>query len=459
MKDSKKIFLHTYGCQMNKLDSALVCSALKEAEFEIVDSEKEADAILINTCSVREHAEQRVISHLGNLKHIKETRPQLVVAVIGCMAQRMGGELLKHPAVDIVCGPAQIPQLIDLLKEALFNKSKSLAVTENILQHPLENQPLENFESSYDRDEQIIPGQAYVSIMRGCSKFCSYCIVPYVRGLEISRPPAVISEQIKRLAGRGIKQITLLGQAVNSYEYKTGDKTYCLADILETASIIDGIEWIKFITNYPTEKYFEQICFAMRDLPKVCRYLHIPAQSGSDKILKAMNRMYSCQQYLQLIEKAKNIVPNLSIAGDFIVGFPSETDDDFQQTVNLVQKAEHKNCFVFKYSPRPGTIGEKKLKDNVPAVVKQRRNVELLCVQEKISDRLSKEFLDKEVAVLVEGPSKKSHPDEGKEVQLVARTSTDWIVVFDGPKTLAGQFANVKIVNSTPLTLFGQLCS
>ena len=450
-----RIFVQTYGCQMNKLDSVLVAGAARETGFELIDDIKEADAVLINTCSVRQHAEQRVMSNLGYLQHLKKTKPELIVAVFGCMAQRLGNDLLKHPAVDIVCGPAQIPQLISFLQQALLDKRKSLAVTENILQHHLENCLLENFESHYDTDEQTIPGQAYISIMRGCSKFCSYCIVPYVRGLEISRPPAVIFEQIKRLADRGIRQVTLLGQAVNSYEYKSGDKIYCLADIFELASRVDGIEWIKFITSYPTEKYFEKICFAMRDLPKVCRYLHIPAQSGSDKILKAMNRKYNSRQYLRLLEKAKEIVPNLSVAGDFIVGFPGETDYDFQQTINLVQKADYKNCFVFKYSPRPGTIGDEKLEDDVPPDVKQKRNIELLAVQEKISDRLSKEFLNKEVRVLVEGPSKKAHPSGGNDIQLVARTSTDWIVVFDGPANLAGRFAKVKIVRSTPLTLFG----
>ena len=289
-----KIFLQTYGCQMNKLDSALVSAAMKDAGFEIVGSENEADAVLINTCSVRQHAEERVLSHLGNLKHIKETRPELVVGVIGCMAQRMGGELLKHSAVDIVCGPGQIIEIIELVKNAMVRlrspqvekKSKSLSVAENIRKAPADERKLGDFETQFDNDEGQPPGQAYVRVMRGCNKFCSYCIVPYVRGPEVSREPKVIIEQIKRLADDGVKQITLLGQTVNSYKYKEGGKTYCLADILETANAVSGIEWIRFVTNYPAEKYFGRICEAMRDLPKVCAYLHIPAQSGSDKILK-----------------------------------------------------------------------------------------------------------------------------------------------------------------------------
>jgi tRNA-2-methylthio-N6-dimethylallyladenosine synthase len=454
---SKKIFLQTYGCQMNKLDSALVSAALKEGGVEIVGSENEADAVLINTCSVRQHAEERVLSHLGNLKHIKESRPELVVGVIGCMAQRMGGELLKHSAVDIVCGPGQIIEIVELVKNAIEKKSKSLSVAENIRKAPADERKLDDFETQFDNDEGQPPGQAYVRVMRGCNKFCSYCIVPFVRGPEVSREPKVIIEQIKRLADDGVKQITLLGQTVNSYEYKEGGKTSCLADILEIANAISGIEWIRFVTNYPAERYFERICKAMRDLPKVCPYLHIPAQSGSDKILKAMNRKYTAEKYLELLEKAKSIVPGIAVAGDFIVGFPGETDEDFARTVELTKKARYKNCFVFKYSPRPGTAGEKKLKDDVPAEVKGERNIELLAVQEKISDELSKEFLGKEVRVLVEGASKKSHRD-GQKLQLVSRTDTDWIVVFEGDKNLAGKFAKVKITKVSPLTLFGEIC-
>ena len=409
---AKRIFLKTYGCQMNKLDSALVTAALKEAGFEIIESEKDADAVLINTCSVREHAEQRVLSHLGHLKHIKESRPDMVVGVIGCMAQRLGDKLLEHKAVNIVCGPGQIPKLVEYVKGALSRKSKQLAVTENIRTKPQANPQLEEFESVYDSDDKAIPGQAFVRVMHGCNNFCSYCIVPYVRGPEVSRPPARIIEQIKRLAAEGIKQVTLLGQAVNFYKYKSGDKTYRLSDILEMVNEVEGVEWIRFVTNYPSEDDFVKICEAMRDLPKVCHHLHMPAQSGSDKILKAMNRKYTVKQYLDLIETAKEIVPELAIASDFIVGFPGETEEDFQATVDLVTKARYRNCFIFKYSPRPDTTADKGLQDNVPVEIKKRRNIELLAVQEKISDEMSRDFLGRQVKVLVEGLSKKPHLNE-----------------------------------------------
>jgi tRNA-2-methylthio-N6-dimethylallyladenosine synthase len=282
-----------------------------------------------------------------------------------------------------------------------------------------------------------------------------------VRGPEVCRPPAAIIEQIRKLADAGVKQVTLLGQTVNSYKYTAGEKTYCLADLLATASNIAGIEWLKFVTSYPAEEFLDEILQAMADSPKVCHYLHMPAQSGSDKILRAMSRHYTAAQYLELLDKARAIVPDIAVAGDFIVGFPGETEEDFQATIDLTRKAKYKNCFIFKYSPRPGTRADKKLQDNIPAEVKKRRNIELLAVQERISDELSRDFLGRQVKVLVEGLSKKAHlnlDQSSSERQLVGRTAEDWIVVFNGPISLAGQLAKVKITKTSPLTLFGQLC-
>jgi len=457
----KKVHIKSFGCQMNKLDSALVTGALKDAGFALTEKVKEADVVLINTCSVRRHAEDRVLSHLGHLKHIKETQPGLVVGVIGCMAQRLGAELLDHEAVNIVCGPAQIPQIPDLVIRALQGRTKLLSVTENIRQKCSDDQSsvLDTFETAHDSDKYHIPGQAFVRVMRGCNNFCSYCVVPYVRGQEVSRPPAPIIEQITRLAADGVKQITLLGQTINSYNYPAGDRTYRLADLLEMASEVEGVRWIRFITSYPVD-FDEAILHAMADLPKVCPYLHIPAQSGSDRILKAMNRRYTAAEYLDLLAKARDIVDGIAIAGDFIVGFGGETDADFAATVELVKKAKYKNCFIFKYSPRPGTRADDKLADTVPAEVKKQRNIELLRVQNEISGRYNKCFLGQTLEVLAEGPSKKPHLDSAAcagQPQLIGRTATDYIVVFNGPKSLAGRFAKVKITKVSPLTLFGKL--
>ncbi len=452
-----RIFVQTYGCQMNKLDTNLVVNSFMQAGFELSEQPTQADVVLINTCSVRNHAEERALSLLGHLKHIKKTHPEIIVAVFGCMAQRLKSDLLSHEAVNIVCGPLQIPELVNLVNNAIGNVQKQSAISGDIRQKSSQKQlqRLDDFECSYDSAEDNLPGQAFVRIMHGCDKFCSYCVVPYVRGPEVSRAPEKIIVQIKKLADAGIKQVTLLGQTVNSYRYNS----FSFADLLCEVSKINSIEWIKFITCYP-KNFDERIFKVMAELPKVCRYLHIPAQSGSDKILKAMNRHYTCTEYLDLLQKARQIVPDIAIAGDFIVGFPGETEDDFQKSVELVKKAQYKNCFIFKYSPRPGTRADEKRADDVPMEVKKRRNTELLAVQEKNSTALNKNFISKIVKVLVEGTSKKAHLDDAnkeKYPQLIGRTAGDYIVVFNGPENLAGQFVDVSIIRTSALTLFGEL--
>lgn len=498
MTEPPTVHIKSFGCQMNKLDTALVASALEDAGFRLTDDVKEADAVLINTCSVRQHAEDRVFSHLGHLKHLKQHRPHMVVGVIGCMAQRLGSTLLEHEAVNIVCGPAQIPQIAEMLRQAIArNDEKRLAVIERIRQEtPRDDGALERFESAYGVTDEQIPHQAFVRVMRGCNRFCTYCVVPYVRGPEACRPPEAILEQVKKLADAGVKQVTLLGQTVNSYKYDAGGRTSCLADLLEMTARVLGIEWVRFVTSYPAGEFYEQILQAMAGSAKTCHYLHMPAQSGSDRVLAAMNRRYTAAHYLELIEWARAVVPDIAVAGDFIVGFPGETEEDFEATVDLAKKARYKNSFIFKYSPRPGTAADRRLADSVRPEVKQWRNVELLAVQEQISMELNQAFVGRRVRVLVEGPSKKAQVNaapmqggqgtcsgsenescrlgiepagaglqsataggstQGDFVQLVGRTSTDYIVVFHGPATLAGCFAEVCIVKATPLTLFGDL--
>lgn len=464
MNDARTVHIKSFGCQMNKLDTALVSSALREAGFVLTDSVKDADVVVINTCSVREHAEARVLSHLGHLKHLKKHRPGMVVAVIGCMAQRLGDALLEHDAVNVVCGPGQVPQLVGLVEDALSQNAKRLAVAEAIRgRADASSDALEQFESSYGHEsngEAGPLGQAFVRVMRGCDNFCTYCIVPYVRGPEQCRPPERILSQVRKLADEGVRQVTLLGQTVNAYRYHDGHKTYSLADLLGMVADVEGIEWIRFVTSYPSEEFYDDILYVMASSPKVCHYLHMPAQSGSDRILRAMNRHYTAEQYLELLGRARRIVSDIAIAGDFIVGFPGETEDDFQATVDLVRQARYRNCFIFRYSPRPGTTADKRHQDSVPDEVKQRRNVELLAVQETISEQLSGELLGRTVTVLVEGLSKKARVnplDSQSHPQLVGRTATDSIVVFNGSPSLAGRFADVRITATSPLTLFGDL--
>ena len=458
----RKIHLKSFGCQMNKLDSSLVADALTEQGYELTNKITEADVIIINTCSVREHAENRVFSNLGHVKHLKKSKPDLRVAVIGCMAQRLGDELLAHEAVDIVAGPAQLHEVPALIAEAMADQDKHLSVSEKIRQPAAsvtDSHKLDDFELAHDTDANHIKSQAFIRAMRGCNNFCTYCIVPFVRGPEVSRPPEAILEQAKKLVDQGIQQITLLGQTVNSYQYKSGEKNYMLADLLEQVSGINGIGWVRFITSHPG-RFDESILQVMANNPKVCPYLHIPAQSGSDRILKAMNRGYTAAEYVGLIDTAREIVPDIAIAGDFIVGFPGETDEDFEQTVDLVRRVRYKNAFVFKYSPRPDTHSEKKLQDNVSAEVKQQRNAKLLEVISEIAEEDNKRFLGQTIKVLVEGLSKKPHlnrTENQNNPQLIGRTAHDYIAVFNGPESLTGQFVGVKVTKTAPLTLFAEL--
>jgi tRNA-2-methylthio-N6-dimethylallyladenosine synthase len=470
---SSAVHIQSFGCQMNKLDTALVAAALQEAGFRLTDRLQEADAVVINTCSVRQHAEQRVLSHLGHLKHLKAHRPGLVVALMGCMAQRLGGKLLEQEAVNIVCGPAQIPQLAGLLAEAMAcvrreaarqeerDRPKQVVVSERIRRPiPPGDASLDDFELAHSAADAQMPGQAFVRVMRGCNYFCTYCVVPYVRGPEACRSPSAIREQVQRLADGGIRQVTLLGQTVNSYQYRCGEKTWCLADLLDMTARVEGIEWVKFVTSYPADAFYEEILRTMAGSEKVCRYLHMPAQSGSDRILRAMNRRYTAAHYLELIDKARALVPDIAVAGDFIVGFPGETEEDFQATVALARRARYRNCFVFQYSPRPGTRADKRLADTITDDVKQQRNAALLAVQGRISGEWNEASLGRQVTVLVEGLSKKSrvNPADGDDhPQLMGRTAADQIVVFHGPLSLAGQFAQVRITRTSPLTLFGTL--
>ncbi len=481
--EPRKIHIKSFGCQMNKLDSSLVTAALTDRGFCLTDKAADADIIVINTCSVREHAEARVFSHLGHIKHLKKSRPDILVAVIGCMAQRLGAELLAHDVVDIVAGPTQLHEVPDLIEQSLTDRGKHLSVTDKI-RRPVTDpdavaagHKLDEFEVAYDSDTNHIKSQAFIRAMRGCNNFCTYCVVPYVRGPEVSRPPQAIIEQARKLADSGIRQITLLGQTVNSYRYTAGGKIYTLADLLEQVSTLDNVHWVRFITSHPG-KFDDSILHVMADNPKVCPYLHIPAQSGSDRILTAMNRGYTTDQYLGLMDKARSIVPDIAIAGDFIVGFPGETDDDFAATVDLVRRVRYKNAFVFKYSPRPGTHADKRLEDNVPPEVKQERNVKLLEVISEIAEEDNQRFLGQTLEVLVEGPSKKPHlnnagaqpprmdPNNNQSSiinnqchhpQLIARTAHDYIVVFNGPESLTGRFVSVKITKTAPLTLFAEL--
>ena len=434
---ARKVFIHAFGCQMNKLDAELVLSALRRAGYEQTRQPADADVILFNTCSVREHAEQRVYSNVGKLKHLKRRKPRVVIGILGCMAQKDQGKIFERlPHVDLVCGTREFPHIVELIEETRRVGGHVLACAEHE-------------QIGVERDVACRPNRfhAYVSIMRGCDKFCSYCIVPYVRGREISRPPEEIVIEVKGLVDDGCREITLLGQNVTSYG-KSFRRKGALADLLAQLDPIAGLSRLRFVTSNPRDTTRE-ILEAMRDLPSVCEHLHVPAQSGSDRILSAMKRGYTAQQYRDLVAQARELVPGIALASDFIVGFPGETEADFEETAVLMREIRFQQSFVFKYSPRPGTPAVR-LEDDVPWAAKKRRNVALLAIQEAINREENPKFIGKEVEALVEGPSKRNPK------RLTGRLRTNHIVVFEGPPEVAGKVVAIRITSSTPLTLVGE---
>lgn len=437
LRDKSKFFFITFGCQMNKLDSELAAAELLRAGFTQAESENKAGVIIVNTCSVRRHAEERALSHLGRFKFAKKMFKDLVVVVMGCMAQKEGEALLDSiPPLDIVCGTrkfADLPSLVARVRE----RGERIVATED--EH-----------IDIDRLATARPDKwrAFICVLRGCNSFCSYCIVPYVRGRETSRPPADVITEVKRLVDDGCVEITLLGQNIDAYEYEGVD----LAELLQLVALTPGLRRLRFITSHPKD-ISPRLLDTVAAVPQVCGHLHMPAQSGSDKILAAMNRGYTAEHYLEIVNDARRRVPNIEIASDFIVGFPGETDADFEATVSLLRECQFNQCFIFKYSPREGTRAEQ-MSDDVPQAVKEERNHILLAVQGEISRERQKAKVGRTFEIMVEGQSKR---DKSK---LVGRTRGNDIVVFTPQAGIAftpGDVVDVEIIDSTPLTLFAKI--
>ncbi|MGQ9760445.1 MAG: tRNA (N6-isopentenyl adenosine(37)-C2)-methylthiotransferase MiaB [Thermogutta sp.] len=458
---AKRFFIETVGCQMNELDSELVMAALIEAGYEYVSRRQDADIILFNTCSVRQHAEDKIYSALGRLKHIKEQKPGKIIGVLGCMAQKDQALILKRaPHVDLVVGPGQIARLPQILESLAGRGGPIMEVS--LDRRGTSQQRVRASFLAPDRKERstvrTTPYQAFVRIMFGCDKFCTYCIVPRVRGPEQSRSPMEILDEVRQLADQGCVEVSLLGQTVNSYHWKEAGRSVRLSDLLSLVHEVEGIRRIKFVTNHPCDMT-PDLFQAVRDLSKVCPYLHVPAQSGSNRILQRMKRGYTVEEYREMLAAIRETVPNAAVTSDFIVGFCGESEADFAATVRLVEEARFKNSFIFKYSPRPGTKAAELWPDDVPEDVKRQRNNELLAIQNRIGEEENRRFIGQEVEVLVEGPSKASVKRQGADgsVQMTGRTACDRIVVFEGSPTLAGQFVQVKIEEVSAVTLFGHL--
>lgn len=463
MHPMPKLFIDTVGCQMNVLDSELVVGSLRRQGYELTTDPKSADVILFNTCSVREHAEEKIYSALGKLRGHKEAHPEKVIGVLGCMAQKDQEIVTKRaPYVDIVCGPGQLARVPELIDAAKKSRKKQYAFSLGRADAgKLEvTQSFESYDPNRDPTMRPTPFQAYVRIQLGCDKFCTYCIVPSVRGPEQGRHPDHILAEVKQLAGEGCKEINLLGQTVNSYKFDHGDgRKSRLSDLLYRIQDVAGIDRIKFVTSFPKDMS-DDLIQAVRDLPKACKYLHVPAQHGDDVMLKKMKRLYTVSYYKEMVQRCREAMPNVAISSDFIVGFCGETEEQFATCGELIRFARFKNSFIFKYSPRRGTKADELYKDDVPEEVKKRRNNDLLAVQAEISAADHQSQINTEVEVLVESPSKAALKEQGQSAytehtQLTGRTMTDHIVVFEGHPRLIGQTIKVHIDQASPWTLFG----
>ncbi|NNJ27498.1 tRNA (N6-isopentenyl adenosine(37)-C2)-methylthiotransferase MiaB [Alienimonas chondri] len=469
---NRRLYIETVGCQMNVLDSELVVGALRQRGYEVTSDPEAADTLLFNTCSVREKAEQKIYSSLGRLKYRKRSRPGTVIGVLGCMAQKDQDLIFRRaPHVDLVVGTgqlAEVPDLIDAARQSAVLGSKSRLTALSLSRRGGGRKEIEASFESYDplREPTMrpTPHQAFVRIMIGCDKFCTYCVVPTTRGPEQSRAPSDVKKEVEILAGQGVKEITLLGQTVNSYKHSGEGKTYRLSDLLYLIHDTPGIERIKFVTGYPKD-LGNDLLEAIRDLPKCYHYLHVPLQSGCDDVLKVMKRGYTVAHYRDMMQRVWEIVPGCSVSSDFIVGNPGESEESFQKSIDSIREFRFKNSFIFKYSPRPGTKAHERLEDDVPEEVKRRRNNELLAVQNEVSEEENARLIGRRVSVLVEGPSVRQKKEDDRDdasapggtVQLTGHSRCDRIVVFDGNPRLIGSAAEVEVEDCTGTTLLGSI--
>jgi tRNA-2-methylthio-N6-dimethylallyladenosine synthase len=447
-----KVFIKTYGCQMNERDSEAVARMLLDRGYQITPSERDADVILLNTCSVRDAAEQKAIGKMGLLAHLKREKPQLILGFLGCMAQSRGEELAKKlPAVDLVVGTQRYHHVPDYL-DKLLNREP-----DEDLEAPFRIVDIAEEQGSESEIRNHVLGSngdravtAFVSIMQGCEMFCTFCIVPYTRGAERSRPIAEIVAEVRELAAAGVKEITLLGQIVTSYGRKTirkRDGKSAFVQLLEAVHDVDGIQRIRFTSPHP-KGFGDDLVEAYKNLPKLCAHAHLPVQSGSNRVLKLMNRGYSREWFLKIVDKLRDARADIAISTDIIVGFPGETAEDFEQTLDLVRRVEFDQAFVFKYSTRRDTPAAA-MPEQVSFGEKKRRNRELLELVDKVALRKNQRLVGSVQKILVEGPSKTNRN------RLMGRTEGNKIVVFEGNERHRGQLLPVKIQRATAYTLYG----
>ncbi|RMH86170.1 MAG: tRNA (N6-isopentenyl adenosine(37)-C2)-methylthiotransferase MiaB [Calditrichaeota bacterium] len=435
----KKVYIETYGCQMNEYDTEIVKTVLGEHGYEFTDSTDEADIVLLNTCSVRENANKKVYNRIHNIKQRANGR-KVQIGILGCMATNFRKQLLENPKlpIDFIAGPDSYKRLPQLIEEVLSNgkAARNFDVTLS---------EFETYSDIFPRREGGV--NAWIAVMRGCDNFCTFCVVPYTRGRERSRSPENVLEEVRRLAEMGYRQVTLLGQNVNSYNYEGKDFAY----LLEKVSEVEGIERIRFTSPHPKD-FPRRLLQVIAENPKVCKHIHLPLQAGNDRILQMMNRTYTQKEYLDLVEEIRRLIPNVVLSTDIIVGFPTETDEEFRDTVRVMETVVYDSAFIFKYSERPHTIAQRKFPDDVPDEVKTERIVLLNELQKRHSYQKNLAHVGEVHEVLLEEEKTKKSPHEYQ-----GRNDGNKIVIVPKGPYRKGQFLNVEITDATPHVLRGRV--
>ena len=430
---ARRVFIETYGCQMNVSDTELMMGVLRRAGFRRAPRVEDADVVLLNTCAIRERAEERVVGRLSQLSRVKRERPDVVLGVSGCMAKHLAEDLLNElPYVDLVVGPDSYRRLPELIGEAAGNPALDVRLDRR--EDYLELDPV--------RQEGA---NAWITVMRGCDKFCTFCVVPYVRGRERSVPAGDLLRQVRMAASEGFREVTLLGQTVNSYHDGETD----FADLLKMVARVEGIRRIRFTSPHPSD-FTDKLIGAMAEESKVCRFIHLPVQSGSDRVLKAMKRSYSAGAYLALVDRLRSALPGLCMSTDVIVGFPGEADSDFESTMALMRQVRYDSAFMFKYSPRKGTAAYREIPDTVPEAEKARRLQAVIAQQTSISGEINRRCIGELQEVLVEGDARR-----GKG-RAVGKSDGFKTVVFPRNGARTNTFVDIRITDATSHTLIGR---
>jgi len=447
-----RVYIKTYGCQMNERDSEAVAAMLRGRGYAMVDNEHEADVVLLNTCSVRDQAEQKAIGKAGHLNALRRKNPRLLIGVMGCMAQNRGAGLLDAlPDLDLIVGTQKFHKVPDHLDNLIATLDGQGPRPSSIVDLEAEADSQNTIRAHTDDERRV---SAFVSIMQGCNMNCAFCIVPKTRGRERARPIAHIVEEVQELAEKGTREVTLLGQIVTSYgrrEIPFVDGKSPFVQLLEQIHEIPGIERIRFTSPHP-RGFKSDLVEAFRNLPKLGSYVHLPVQSGSDRILRAMNRPYTVKAYRRIVDSLREAVPGMNFSTDVIVGFPGETDEDFAATRSLFEDVRFDMAFIFKYSPRSGTVSAEAMVDDVPEAVKHQRNQELLDLVQRFSTERNRSYIGTEQPVLIEGPARRG------EGMYVGRTPAFRKVVVPATERLVGSIVPVRITEASVTTLTGELC-